>query len=151
MNGHQIVTFHQHVPTPLADSDHEELDLEIGRRLPLAEDLKNSLLGVLVLDGRTLWPFESTDHVLHWHPSRLSALPERRCAAAAVGTNTPSLVRKLAIYELLINSFDSAALKRAESRRDLTRARLRDEIGAGVTDVYTSRQHDDRLTASTVL
>jgi hypothetical protein len=136
VNGHQIVTFHQHVPTPLADSDHEELDLEIGRRLPLAEDLKNSLLGVLVLDGRTLWPFEST---------------ERRCAAAAVGTNTPSLLRKPAIYELLINTFDSAAQKRAESRRDLTRARLRDEIGAGVTDVYTSRQHDDRLTASTVL
>ncbi len=32
MNGHQIVTFHQHVPTPFADSDHEEIDLEIGGR-----------------------------------------------------------------------------------------------------------------------
>jgi|SRR5271170_5625531 len=34
VNGHRIVAFHQHVPTPFADADHEELDLEIGGRLP---------------------------------------------------------------------------------------------------------------------
>src|SRR2546423_12678135 len=51
VNGHRIVAFHQHVPAPLADSDHEEFDLEIGGRLPLTEYLEDSLLGILVLDG----------------------------------------------------------------------------------------------------
>src|SRR5258708_20711992 len=67
VNGHRVVTFHQHVPTPLADSDHEELDLEIGGRLPLTEYLKDSLLGILVFDGRTLRTLEPADHVLHWN------------------------------------------------------------------------------------
>ena len=31
VNGHQIVAFHQHMPTPFADSDHKEVDLEIAR------------------------------------------------------------------------------------------------------------------------
>ncbi len=43
VNGHRIVAFHQHVPAPLADSDHKEVDLEIARRLPLAEDFEDSL------------------------------------------------------------------------------------------------------------
>src|SRR5439155_7440384 len=51
VNGHRIVAFHQHVPAPLADSDHEEFDLEIGGRLPLTEYLEDSLLGILVLHG----------------------------------------------------------------------------------------------------
>src|SRR5665213_1976309 len=57
VNGHQVIAFHQHVSTPLADADHEEVDLEIGGRLPLAEYLEDSLLGILVLDGRTLRAF----------------------------------------------------------------------------------------------
>jgi hypothetical protein len=39
------------MPTPLTHSYHEEFDLEIGGRLPLTEYLKDSLLGILVLDG----------------------------------------------------------------------------------------------------
>src|SRR5437867_13038448 len=68
VNSHRIVTFHQHMPTPLADSYYEEFDLEIGGRLPLTEYLKDSLLGILVLHGRTLRTFEPADHVLHRHP-----------------------------------------------------------------------------------
>jgi hypothetical protein len=30
VNGQRIVAVHQHVPTPFADSHHEELNLEIG-------------------------------------------------------------------------------------------------------------------------
>src|ERR1700694_2585553 len=68
VNGHRIITFHQHMPTPLADSYYEEFDLEIGGRLPLSEYLKDSLLGILVLHGRTLRAFEPANHVLHRHP-----------------------------------------------------------------------------------
>src|SRR5437879_437582 len=68
VNGHRIVALYQHMATPLADSYHEEFDREIGGRLPLTEYLKDSLLGILVLDGRTLGAFEPADHVLHWHP-----------------------------------------------------------------------------------
>src|SRR5207249_6730453 len=71
-NSHRIVTFHQHMPTPLADSYYEEFDHEIGGRLPLTEYLKDSLLGILVLHGRTLRAFEPADHVLHRHPPKLS-------------------------------------------------------------------------------
>ena len=51
VNGQRIVAVHQHMPTPLANSYHEEFDLEIGGRLPLTEYLKDSLLGILILDG----------------------------------------------------------------------------------------------------
>jgi hypothetical protein len=54
VNRQRIVTVYQHVTTPLTDSNHEEFNLEIGGRLPLTEYLKDSLLGILVLDGRTL-------------------------------------------------------------------------------------------------
>jgi hypothetical protein len=53
------------MPTPLAHTHHEELDLEIGWRLPLAKHLEDSLLGILILYGRTLRAFEPTDYVLH--------------------------------------------------------------------------------------
>jgi hypothetical protein len=53
------------VPAPLADSYYEKLDLEIGGRLPLTEYLKNSLLGILVFDGRTLRALKPADHVFH--------------------------------------------------------------------------------------
>src|SRR5258705_2359408 len=53
VNSHRIVAFHQHVPAPLADSDHEEVDLEIAWGLPLAEDFEDSLLGILVFRRRT--------------------------------------------------------------------------------------------------
>src|SRR6266852_3390904 len=68
VNGHRIVTFHQHMPTPLTDSYYEEFNLEIGGRLPLTEYLKDSLLGILVFHGRALRAFEPADHVLHRHP-----------------------------------------------------------------------------------
>src|SRR6266404_1608902 len=68
VNGHRIVALYQHMPTPLTDSYHEEFDLEIGGRLPLTEYFKDSLLGILVLYGRTLRAFEPADHVFHWHP-----------------------------------------------------------------------------------
>src|ERR1043166_2901165 len=68
VHGHRIITFHQHMPTPLADSYYEEFDLEIGGGLPLTEYLKDPLLGILVLHGRTLRAFEPADHVLHRHP-----------------------------------------------------------------------------------
>src|SRR5947199_4907630 len=60
------------MPTPLAHSHYEELDLEVGWRLPLTKHIKDSLLGILVLHRRTLRAFEPADHVLHRHPPRLS-------------------------------------------------------------------------------
>src|SRR5438046_1985173 len=68
VNGHRIVTFHQHMPTPFADSYYEEFDLEIGGCLPLTEYLKDSLLGILIFHGRTVRAFEPADHILHPHP-----------------------------------------------------------------------------------
>src|SRR6185295_19835437 len=64
----RIVTIDQHVTTPLADAHHEEFDLEVGGRLPLTEYFEDSLLGVLVLHGRTLRALEPADHILHLHP-----------------------------------------------------------------------------------
>src|SRR5438477_11954821 len=65
VNGHWIVALYQHMPTPFADSYHEEFDLEIGGRLPLTEHIEDSLLGILVLHGRALRSFEPADHILH--------------------------------------------------------------------------------------
>jgi len=45
-------------------SDYKEFNLEIGGRLPLTEHLKNSLLGIFVLHGRTLRAFEPADHFI---------------------------------------------------------------------------------------
>src|SRR3989442_15348805 len=53
------------MPTPLAHTHYEELDLEVGWRLPLTKHIKDSLLGILVLHRRTLRAFEPADHVLH--------------------------------------------------------------------------------------
>src|SRR5580765_4445955 len=63
VDGRRVVAVHQHVPAPLAHSHDEHLDLEIGGRLPLSEDLQYSLLGILVFHGRTLRTFEPADHV----------------------------------------------------------------------------------------
>jgi len=52
VNREWIVAIHQHMPTSLAHTHHEKLDLEIGRSLPLAEDFEDSLLGILIL---SLW------------------------------------------------------------------------------------------------
>src|SRR3990172_6975097 len=68
VNRQRIVAVHQHVPTPLADSHYEELDLESRGRLPLTEHLKYPLLGILVLRRRTLRAFEPADHVLRRYP-----------------------------------------------------------------------------------
>ena len=52
VNRHRIVAVHQHMPTPLAHLHYEQLDLEIGWRLPLTEHIENPLLGILELRGR---------------------------------------------------------------------------------------------------
>ena len=65
VNGHEIVALEQHVAAPFANSYHEEFDLEIGGRLPLTEHLEDSLLRILVLEGRTLRAFGPADHVFH--------------------------------------------------------------------------------------
>src|SRR5229473_6722231 len=74
VNRQRIVAVHQHMPTPLAHTHYEQLDLEIGWRLPLTKHMKDSLLGILVLRSRTLRAFEPADHVLHRHPPLLIAL-----------------------------------------------------------------------------
>ena len=51
MHFERVVTFHQHISTPIADADDECLDFEIGWRLPWAEDLEDSLLCLFVLCG----------------------------------------------------------------------------------------------------
>src|SRR5690349_9758234 len=78
VNGHQIIAFHQHVTAPLPDSDHKEVDLEIGWRLPLAKHLKYSFLCILVFRGRTLRAFEPADHVLHRRSPRLGRKSSER-------------------------------------------------------------------------
>src|ERR1700691_897942 len=68
VNRQRIVAVHQHMPTPLAHTNDEKLDLEIGWRLPLAKHLEDSLLGVLILDRRTLRAFEPADYVFRSSP-----------------------------------------------------------------------------------
>ena len=58
VNGGRIVAVDQHMSTLLAHSHHEHLDLEIGGRLPLGENLQNPLLGILVLPRRSLRTLE---------------------------------------------------------------------------------------------
>src|SRR5947207_10210489 len=58
VNGRRILAVHQHVPTPLAHSHHEQLDLEIGGRLPLSENLQYPLLGILIFQRGSLRTFE---------------------------------------------------------------------------------------------
>src|SRR6266576_1694375 len=72
VNGQRIVAVHQHMPTPLAHSHDEHLDLEIGGRLPLSENLQYPLLDILVLRRRSLRTFEPADHVLHRYSPLLS-------------------------------------------------------------------------------
>src|SRR5262249_23771642 len=62
-------------PAPLADSDHKEVDLEIARSLPLAEDFEDALLSILVFHRRTLRAFEPADHVFHRRPFRKTLGP----------------------------------------------------------------------------
>src|SRR5713226_5017493 len=65
VNHQRIVAVHQQMPTPLAHTHYEELDLKIGWRLPLTKHIKDSLLSILVLRRRTLRAFEPADHVFH--------------------------------------------------------------------------------------
>src|SRR6266852_424436 len=92
VNRQRIVAVHQHMPTPLAHTHYEQLDLEIGWRLPLTKHIKDSLLGILVLRRRTLRAFEPADHVLHLisfiangltDHNRLSLLLGDRCWATS--------------------------------------------------------------------
>src|SRR5207237_2983014 len=65
VNSRRIIAVHQHMPTPLAHAHHEQLDLEISGCLPLSENLKYTLLGILVFCRRFLRSFESADQVHH--------------------------------------------------------------------------------------
>src|SRR5882724_10842034 len=65
VNGRRIIAIHQHMPTPLAHSHDEHLNLEIGGRLPLSENFQDPLLGILILRRRSLRTFEPADHVFH--------------------------------------------------------------------------------------
>src|SRR6266849_9826765 len=65
VNRQRIVAVHQQMPTPVAHSHYEELDLKISWRLPLPKHLKDSLLSILVLGRRTLRPFVPADHIFH--------------------------------------------------------------------------------------
>src|SRR5437763_440701 len=60
-----VVAIHQQISSPIAHAYHEELDLEIGRGLPLPKNLKNSRLSLFIFGGRTLWAFVPADDVLH--------------------------------------------------------------------------------------
>src|SRR5437660_4616135 len=61
----RIVAIQHHISAPVTHPDHEQLDLEIGGRLPLRENLQNPLLGILVFDGRALRTFGPGEHVFH--------------------------------------------------------------------------------------
>src|ERR1700674_457329 len=76
VNRQRIVALHQHMPTPLAHTDYKYLDLEIGWRLPRSKHLQDSLLGILVLYGRTLRALEPADHVLHLFSSIANGLTD---------------------------------------------------------------------------
>src|SRR5207302_11079012 len=65
VNRQRIVAVQHHIPAPVAHSYNEELDLEIGGRLPFSENLQNPLLCILVLDRRALRTFGPSKHVLH--------------------------------------------------------------------------------------
>src|SRR5437588_12564760 len=65
VNRQRIVAIQHHIPAPVTHSYNEQLDLEIGGRLPLSENLQYPLLGILVLRRRSLRTFEPADHVLH--------------------------------------------------------------------------------------
>src|SRR5262249_23254938 len=95
-----IIAFHQHMPAPLADSDHKEVDLEIARRLPLPEDFKDSFLGILVFNRRTLRAFEPADYELHEHLHRLSSNHRTNScldgrAISNLATSYPKIARDL--------------------------------------------------------
>jgi hypothetical protein len=53
------------MPTPLANTDYKEFDLEISWCRPPAKHFKDSLLDILVLHGRTLWALKPADDVFH--------------------------------------------------------------------------------------
>jgi hypothetical protein len=57
------------VPAPLTHAHDKHFDLEVLGRFPLTGHLKDPLLRILVLGGRTLSALESADHVLHFQSS----------------------------------------------------------------------------------
>ena len=84
VNGQRIVALHLHIPTPIAHTHYEQLDLEIGWRFPVTKYFEDSLLGILVLHGRTLRAFEPADHVFHVNSLQpLRSIPRRQ----ALGNN----------------------------------------------------------------
>src|SRR6185437_6280340 len=78
MHFERVITFHQHIPAPIADADDEGLDFEIGWCLPWAEDFQDSLLCIFVFDGRTLLTLVPGNHVLHSPTPSLIASPSFR-------------------------------------------------------------------------
>src|SRR2546421_4236121 len=51
VNRQRIIAIQHHIPAPVTHSYYEQLDLKIGGRLPLSENLQDPLLGILVFDG----------------------------------------------------------------------------------------------------
>jgi hypothetical protein len=85
------------MPTPLAHTYDEKLDLEIGWRLPPAKHLEDSLLGILILHRRTLRAFEPADYVLHlfsFVPNGLTDRNRLKSAPSAVGAGNKPFVEK---------------------------------------------------------
>jgi hypothetical protein len=46
----RIVAIDQHIAAPVADPDHEHLDLEVCWLFPAAEHIENAPLGLFILD-----------------------------------------------------------------------------------------------------
>ena len=65
VNRQRIVAVHQQISSPIANTNHEELDLEIRWGLPLAKHFEDSFLGIFLFQRGTLRTFIPTDHVLH--------------------------------------------------------------------------------------
>src|SRR5216684_9163163 len=67
VNRQRIVAIQHHIPAPVTHSYYEQLDLEIGGRLPLSENFEYPLLGILILHRRSLRTFGPGEHVFHWY------------------------------------------------------------------------------------
>src|SRR5439155_17298357 len=89
----RIVAVHQHVPTPISHADNEHFDLEVGGGLPWTKDFKDSLLGILVFERRTLGAFKPTEHIFH----RFPPVSVSRCGTSVHDPSAPGAVAKSVI------------------------------------------------------
>jgi hypothetical protein len=61
----RIGALHQHVAAAVAYADDKHFNLLVAGGLPLSEQIKDALLVVLVISGRTLRTLVPANHVLH--------------------------------------------------------------------------------------